>query len=263
MTYGEKMNFDQISKTIYSDISFQNQTDSFALIKSIFEREFNCCEIAITQNVISSFVHKSYKNENQILIGHNERLEFFGDAVLQLIVSELLIKTYPALSEGKLSQLRSQMVNENSLAVLAESLEFSKWILLGKGELKELGYQKPSILADAFEAFLGAIYLDFGTQSAQSFVEYAYETFRIKVGEDFISYVKTNSKDVKSHLQELVMKKFKVTPLYESNLIKEEGKEFFRVHLKINGKIFATEVNASKKKAIQILAKKVIQNNLI
>ncbi|OXS52585.1 ribonuclease III [Cohnella sp. CIP 111063] len=119
-----------------------------------------------------AFTHTSYVNEQRgARIPDNERLEFLGDAVLQLTVSEYLYRLYPDSPEGELTRLRASIVCEPSLVRFAEALEFGQVVLLGKGEEQTGGRTRPSLLADAFEAFLGALYLDQGLEAVRAFLE--------------------------------------------------------------------------------------------
>ncbi|MBD0380389.1 ribonuclease III [Paenibacillus sedimenti] len=119
-----------------------------------------------------AFTHSSYVNEHRIA-GHkdNERLEFLGDAVLELTVSEFLYDTYPGRSEGELTKLRASIVCEPSLVTFAENLEFGAFVLLGKGEELTGGRTRPALLADVFESFIGALYLDQGLESVKTFLK--------------------------------------------------------------------------------------------
>nr|WP_239617295.1 ribonuclease III [Cohnella mopanensis] len=119
-----------------------------------------------------AFTHTSYVNEQRgARIADNERLEFLGDAVLQLTVSEYLYRLYPDSPEGEMTRLRASIVCEPSLVRFAETLEFGQVVLLGKGEEQTGGRTRPSLLADAFEAFLGALYLDQGLEAVRAFLE--------------------------------------------------------------------------------------------
>lgn len=119
-----------------------------------------------------AFTHSSYVNEHRIA-GHkdNERLEFLGDAVLELTVSEFLYESYPGRSEGELTKLRASIVCEPSLVTFAEDLDFGAFVLLGKGEELTGGRQRPALLADVFESFIGALYLDQGIDVVKSFLK--------------------------------------------------------------------------------------------
>jgi ribonuclease-3 len=118
-----------------------------------------------------AFTHSSYVNEHRIA-GHkdNERLEFLGDAVLELTVSEFLYFTYPGRSEGELTKLRASIVCEPSLVTFAEDLDFGSFVLLGKGEELTGGRSRPALLADVFESFIGALYLDQGLEPIKAFL---------------------------------------------------------------------------------------------
>lgn len=145
-----------------------------------------------------AFTHSSYVNEQRgKRIQDNERLEFLGDAVLELTVSQFLYKTFPKMSEGEMTKLRAAIVCEPSLVKFAELLQFGDLVLLGKGEELTGGRQRPALLADVFEAFVGALYLDQGLDAVFSFMEkYVYP--RVDKGE-FAQVT-----DFKSQLQEFV-----------------------------------------------------------
>ncbi len=118
-----------------------------------------------------AFTHTSYVNEQKGTVWHNERLEFLGDAVLQLLVSEYLYKAYPKRPEGELTRMRASIVCEPSLAFFAEKLRLGEHILLGRGEEQLGGRFRPALLADLFESLVGAIYLDAGIETARVFLE--------------------------------------------------------------------------------------------
>ncbi|WP_373229969.1 ribonuclease III [Cohnella sp.] len=145
-----------------------------------------------------AFTHTSFVNEQRgPRLADNERLEFLGDAVLQLTISEYLYGIYPDSPEGELTRLRASIVCEPSLVRFAEALEFGQVVLLGKGEEQTGGRTRPSLLADAFEAFLGALYLDQGLNTVRAFLE-----------SHLFSQLPTNGqaplKDFKTELQEKV-----------------------------------------------------------
>ena len=128
----------------------------------------------------TAFTHTSYANEHRLLnISHNERLEFLGDAVLQLLISEYLYKKYPKKPEGDLSKLRSTIVREESLAGFSRDCQFDQFIKLGRGEEKSGGRNRDTILGDLFEAFLGALLLDKGVEAVKNFL---YQVMIPKVG---------------------------------------------------------------------------------
>jgi ribonuclease III len=160
--------------------------------------------------------HSSYVNEHPLKnLRDNERLEFLGDAVLNLVVGHLLMNEYPDLPEGELSRMRANLVNETQLADIAKSIELGDFLQLGKGEIQTQGREKNSILADAFEAVIAAIYLDGGFQAAYSMIRNHFEPF---VRSDVVP--RTNQ-DYKSQLQELVQFSHKTMPTYQ--VIRESG----------------------------------------
>ncbi len=158
-----------------------------------------------------AFIHRSYINENpRSGLAHNERLEFLGDAVLELIVTDFLYKKYPNKQEGELTSYRAALVNAQIIGSIAmNDLEMNDFMLLSKGEAKDTGRARLSILADAYEAFLGALYLDQGYAVCDTFVR---ETILIKTEEVM---KKGLWKDPKSLIQEKVQEHIGVTPLYK------------------------------------------------
>ena len=144
-----------------------------------------------------AFTHASYVNEHKnISQEDNERLEFLGDAVLELMVSEYLYKLYPTFSEGKLTKLRASIVCEPSLVKFAQVLQFGSCVLLGKGEELSGGRTRPALLADVFESFIGALYLDQGLEAVQSFM-------KVYIFPLVLSENNTGVRDYKTELQEL------------------------------------------------------------
>lgn len=145
-----------------------------------------------------AFTHTSYAHERKN--SHhpdNERLEFLGDAVLELAVSDYLFHRYPVMSEGELTRTRARMVCEPSLAAFAQKLEFGRYMRLGKGEEMTGGRVRPSLLADVFEAFIGALFLDQGLDTTKHFL---YTVVFPDVSEEWLA----RTTDAKSQLQELV-----------------------------------------------------------
>jgi len=151
-----------------------------------------------------SLTHRSYLNENPSWgLNNNERLEFLGDAVLELAVTEMLFEKYPNYSEGDLTSIRSALVNYQMLSDVAKEIELNDYILLSRGEAKDTGKARDVILANAFEAVLGAIYLDAGYETMKKFVD-LYVMKRLKEVMEKGLY-----KDPKSLLQEIVQEKMK------------------------------------------------------
>lgn len=140
--------------------------DSFEELQQLLQVRFRTVRL-----LRQAFTHTSYVNEHrQTALEHNERLEFLGDAVLQLTVSEFLYRTFPERPEGQLTRMRASIVCEPSLARFAEMLELGAHVLLGRGEEQLGGRQRPALLADLFESFVGAIYLDQGLDAVRSFL---------------------------------------------------------------------------------------------
>lgn len=160
--------------------------------------------------LVQAFVHRSYLNENpKFHLFHNERLEFLGDAVLELVVTEFLYKEYPQKPEGELTNWRAALVNAKMLSEIARNLEFSDFLLLSKGEEKELGKARQYILANTFESVIGAIYLDQGYKPCDKFIE----KYLLKELPRIIE--KGLFKDVKSHFQEEAQERVGITPTYK------------------------------------------------
>ena len=139
----------------------------FAEFEKIIKVEFKDKDI-----LKQAFTHRSYLNENRKgKIGHNERLEFLGDAVLELAVTKFLYNKYPEKPEGDLTAIRAALVNTNTISDAAKKLKMNDFLLLSKGEAKDNGRARQYILANAFEAIIGAIYLDKGFDTAEKFIE--------------------------------------------------------------------------------------------
>ena len=198
-----------------------------------------------------AFVHRSYLNENpDFNLSQNERLEFLGDAVLELIVTEELYKKYPEKSEGDLTNWRAALVNAKMLTSVAEELGFNDFLLLSKGETKELGKARQYILANTFEALIGSIYLDSGYEPAEKFIK----KYLIKNLEDIIK--NGLYKDAKSYFQEIAQDKVGITPVYK--VIKEWGPDHqknFTVGVFLAEELVAEGEGSSKQEAEEQAAK--------
>ena len=206
-----------------------------------------------------SLTHKSYDNENpNDSEGHNERLEFLGDAVLELVISDFLMEAFPNLSEGDLSKLRANLVSESSLAEIAREISLGDCILIGKGEETSGGRDKNSILSDTLEAFFAAIYLDSrendGIQTIGRVIYHFFAT-RLKHAKASLGNV-----DFKTELQELVQKQFKDTVRYL--IIKEDGPDHdkeFEAAVIFKEKEYGRGIGHTKKQAEQEAAKQAIK----
>lgn len=204
--------------------------------------------------LIQAFTHSSYVNEHRKRPQEdNERLEFLGDAVLELTVSQYLFQQFPQMSEGELTKLRAAIVCEPSLVKFANDLSFGQLVLLGKGEEMTGGRMRPSLLADVFEAFVGALYLDQGMDAVIRFLE---QTIFPKIREGAFSHVM----DYKSQLQELVQRDG--SGVIEYVILQEKGpahnKEFVS-RVSLNGEEFGVGVGRSKKEAEQKAAQMALE----
>ncbi|MBI2641579.1 ribonuclease III [Candidatus Roizmanbacteria bacterium] len=204
----------------------------------------------------NAFIHRSYLNENKhFYLPSNEKLEFLGDSVLSLITSSYLYKHYPSLREGDYTEIKAAVVRTESLSEAAKSLRLGKYLYLSKGQDLEKGRENQNILADCFEALIGAIFLDFGFQKAYRFVlQYLYDG-RLEV------IIKNNLYlSPKSRLQEYSQSVYKGTPRYQ--VLEEIGPEhlrIFKVAVYINNKLSGTASGKSKKEAEELAAKKALE----
>lgn len=199
-----------------------------------------------------ALTHRSWVNENSKVRGTNERLEFLGDAILEFVVSKSIYDKFKDKEEGYLTALRANLVNTKNLSDIAEKIDLGKVIFLSKGEEDGGGRQNPSLLADAVEALIGAIFLDSGILAAEKFIQ---EFLLIDVEK------KANSplKDPKSLLQEKVQAMKKAAPKYQ--VASEEGPDhdkIFLVDVLIDGNIEATGEGKSKSEAEQSAATKAL-----
>ncbi len=193
-----------------------------------------------------AMTHSSFAHEMGYSGGHNERLEFLGDAVLELIVSDYLYHTYPLFSEGKLTRLRADLVCEASLARIAYSLDISSLVRLGKGEAAGGGINRPSLLADVVESLIGALYLDLGLGKCRSYV---LELYRILLNDLKEGALR---QDFKTLLQEFTQDRLNLTPDYR--IILEEGPDHnktFTAEVLLGGKPWGRGEGNTKKEAEQ------------
>lgn len=199
-----------------------------------------------------AMTHSSYANEMKHAIQYNERLEFLGDAVLSIIVSDHLFNNYSS-QEGDLTKLRAAIVCEKSLDVMAQSIDLGKHLRLGKGEEMTGGRERPSILADAFEALISAIYMDGGIEPARNFVlPFVKEML---TSEDRLSF-----KDYKTVLQEIIQQNPEEKLTY--CLVQEKGPDHdkrFVVEVRLNSNVIGRGEGRSKKNAEQQAAKEALQ----
>lgn len=197
-----------------------------------------------------ALTHKSWANEQNSHF-HNERLEFLGDAVFDLCVSDLLMQKYPKANEGDLSKMRASLVNTLDLAELALSLSLDKELKLGVSEMKDRGQLKPRLLACVLEALLGAVYLDGGYIPCKKLVK-TLVWKQIKKG--------PVNRDYKSMLQEIVQKKFQRIPLY--NMVAVTGpqhQKVFIMEVRLEQKVLGQGKGKSKKEATQFAAQEALK----
>jgi ribonuclease-3 len=201
-----------------------------------------------------AFTHRSYLNEAREPLSSNERLEFLGDSILSYLVSTYLYSKYPQYNEGSLTNLRSLLVNTKSLGEIAKRLGFGELLKLSKGEHEAQGRENQSLLADSYEAFLGALFLDQGLEMVSQFV---HETLLVDV-ERIVE--QKNFKDPKSLLQEYVQARKKGSPLYK--VLAEEGPahaKIFSVGLFIAGNLAGEGQGKSKQEAEENAAKQALE----
>ncbi|MDK2563208.1 ribonuclease III [Romboutsia sedimentorum] len=206
--------------------------------------------------ILEALTHSSYSNENKDY-NFNERLEFLGDSVLSIVVSEYLFKKETNLPEGELTKLRANIVCEESLSDAANEINLGEHMLLGKGEEATGGRKRISIIADAFEAVIAAIYLDGGIESARKFV--------LNYMEDIICDSRKGKifRDYKTHLQEVLQGKGENNIWYK--LVEEKGPDHnksFVMQVGTNEEVLGLGEGKSKKEAEQLAAKVALKNNI-
>ena len=220
------------------------------VLKKLEERlDYRFCDVDL---LVTALTHRSYVNENrQPGVSDNERLEFLGDSVLGLCVSDLLIKKYVDGSEGDLTKMRSVLVGEKNLAQLARGLQIGNCLLIGRGEENAGSRARDSFLANAFEAVVAAVYLDSGYENVRAVVRKLIEPFLEKetLPSDYFDY--------KTLLQEFCQRKFKTIPMYLlADTSGPEHAKVFEVKVEIVDKLTAIGTGTSKKEAEKQAAQK-------
>lgn len=202
-----------------------------------------------------ALIHRSYVNEaNTDKIKDNERLEYLGDSVLGLIVNEYLFKRFEDYPEGDLAKIKSAVVSEATLAKVAREIHLGDYLLMGKGEELSGGRDRSSILANSFEALIGAVYLDQGLKESRKFILSLLKKDIERI--DQMTYLR----DPKTTLQEYVQKKYKERPVYE--VVEERGpdhKKEFVVRLLIKGSEMSRGCGSSKRKAEMLAAEQLLK----
>jgi len=221
----------------------------FSSLEKKVEIEFNNKDL-----LTEAFTHRSYLNENpSFSVSHNERLEFLGDAVLELAVTDFLYKNYKN-PEGELTSWRAALVNSQILSQTSRELGFNDYLLLSRGEEKDMGKARDFILANCFESFIGAIYLDRGYETARAFIE---KTLLKKLPEII---EKGLYRDAKSHFQEIAQEISKSTPVYQ--VLKEWGPDHARhfvVGVYLAKELVAEGEGSSKQEAEQEAATRALE----
>jgi ribonuclease-3 len=195
-----------------------------------------------------AFTHKSHAIEHGTTVC-NERLEFLGDSIISAVVAHFLYKRFPLVDEGKLSKMKSQIVSRSNLSLWAADMQLGQYLLLSQGEEATGGRKRESLLGNVYEALIGAIFLDQGFSRAQRLVLRQLAKRKRIVENDF-----------KSKLQELVQKKYKVTPMYE--VTAEAGPDhakIFTLEVRVNKKVLGSGEGRSKKEAEQLAAKEALK----
>jgi ribonuclease-3 len=200
-----------------------------------------------------ALTHRSRANEIQAEVD-NQRLEFFGDSILGFLISQLLFRRFPAAREGELTQMRASLVDEARLSAIAAAIDLGSYLKLGRGEARSGGREKKSILADAFEALLAAIYLDGGINAAGAVIERYFSG--IMGG---FAAIGAQSSDFKTELQEYTQAQSAATPHYQ--LTAAEGPDHDRLYtfaVIVNGSTVGTGEGKSKKEAQQAAARSAL-----
>lgn len=208
--------------------------------------------------IVQALTHKSFSNEQPEAVGHNERLEFLGDAVLELAVSDLVYRLFPDIPEGGLTRIRAEVVSEKGLTEIARELQIGSCLRLGRGEVNNQGYNKPSLLSDALEALLGAVFQDGGFAAACHVVEKNFtaaieDSARLRYGSDN-----------KTCLQERLQSCFNCLPEYHLSQIEgpDHSKMFF-MEVHFNNQVLGRGRGSSKKSAEQQAAAAALDHPLL
>lgn len=220
-------------------------------------KSWNACQCS-EELLTEALTHRSFCHERADLIQvNNERLEFLGDAVLNLLISDQLIENMPKAKEGKLSKIRAALVNEQSLSELARALEIDRYLLVGKGQLQTLMQNQSAqstVLADTFEAILGANYLAQGLIGAKRCLQAAFEIYQERWQRPFLSLERLESFDAKTRLQELTMALYKEWPVYTT----EYDGQLYWACVQVKEEKWQGEKCSSKKKAQHAVAAKAL-----
>lgn len=203
---------------------------------------------------LEAFIHRSFLEDNEQFESSNERLEYLGDSVLNLVIGEFLFNKFPKEEEGFLTKIRAKMVNRNVLSSVAEEINIADFMILSSNIPKNITQNSKSILSDALEALIGALYLDKGIESCRNFILKNIVEPVLKEGEYLVD------ENFKSQLLELAQANKLANPVY--HIINETGPHHdktFTVEVRIDDKVFGKGVGKSKKEAEQFAAKKTLE----
>ena len=208
-----------------------------------------------------ALTHRSYANENPNSLGHNERLEFLGDAVLGFLVGEMLYKMYPKMNEAELTRLRSRLVDETQLSKIGAKMGLGKIMNLGKGTEKSNGRSNPSLLNDTFEAIIGAYFLDSGIVAVGKYVQPLFKA----IAEDLVTELANSDKnsfiDTKNNFQQWALAEYKEIPQYKiinESPLPNNAKEF-TAQVSVHGIVYGTGKGKRKKEAEKQAARNALQ----
>ncbi len=229
-------------------VSTPSLSEAMYELQAALDYSFDCLDL-----LVEALTHSSSLNEDPGSRSHNERLEFLGDSVLDLVISEYLMSEFREADEGILSRMKARLVSKDTLAKLSKHLALGTYLFLGRGEELNDGRHKPSVLADTLEALIAAVYLDGGFSPARRFVLNIYrEEFGLLSSNGHVA-------DDKSQLQELCQRRFGLLPIY--NLRHTSGPDHqrtFEVEVHLNDERYGAGVGMTKKEAEQQAAKQAL-----
>lgn len=239
-----------INRRKIKQIKIFSQEKSIEFLNFLNWNSIKCNDISLLE---SAFIHKSFTNEEKNIETDNERLEYLGDSVLQLVTNEYLYAVFPNYNEGKLSKIKSKVVSEASLSKISREKELNRFLLLGKGEKDTGGLNRDSNLANLLEALLGAIYLDSGLDSAKNFILPSLKKM-IHQENDKQSY-----RDYKTTLQEYCQKKYQELPIYTiTSEVGPDHQKNFEIMVQIKNRS-VSGIGSSKRKAEQDAARNLLK----
>ncbi len=198
-----------------------------------------------------ALTHRSYANEHPEASGHNERLEFLGDAVLGFLVGKMLYKKYPEMNEAELTRLRSRLVDETQLSQIGAKMDLGEIMLLGKGAEKSNGRNNPSLLNDTFEAIIGAYYLDAGIVAVSDYVEPLFGAIAARLVTELANSQKTSFIDAKNRFQQWALANYKEIPQYKilAETTLSDNTKVFTAEVSVKNTVYGSGKGGRKKEA--------------